>query len=248
MVINYHNITYPDMLNGDGLRVVLWLSGCSHNCYKCQNPQTHDPNSGILFDEKAEEELFRELSKDYISGLTLTGGDPLHENNLDEVLNLVNKIRLLMPEKTIWLYTGYTFENLLEIMKNDNGIKDLLKNIDVLVDGKFQLANRKAGLRFRGSSNQRIIDIKEDGKIIFSVPICWEINTFEDDSIVSAEDRLREYGQEDHVRLYGKDIEQRLTEYGFEVKGYQVDEILPAKQIEEMRLIPKDRMWVLTLK
>ena len=112
--MNYHNITYPDMLNGDGLRVVLWLSGCSHNCYKCQNPQTHNPNSGILFDERAEEELFRELSKDYISGLTLTGGDPLHENNLDGVLKIVNKIRLLFPEKTIWLYTGYTWEIIMD--------------------------------------------------------------------------------------------------------------------------------------
>ena len=111
--MNYHSITYPDQNNGDGLRVVLWLSGCSHNCYKCQNPQTHDPNSGILFDEKAEEELFSELGKDYISGLTFSGGDPLNENNLDGVLNLVNEIRLLMPEKTIWLYTGYSFEEIV---------------------------------------------------------------------------------------------------------------------------------------
>ena len=96
-IINYHNITYPDQNNGDGLRVVLWLSGCDHHCYNCQNPQTHDPNGGIPFDEKAEEELFKELGKDYISGLTLTGGDPLHENNLDGVLKIINRIRLLMP-------------------------------------------------------------------------------------------------------------------------------------------------------
>lgn len=89
--------------------------------------------------------------------------------------------------------------------------------------------------------------IKENGKIIFSVPICWEINTFEDESIVTNKDRVREYGQEDHVRLYGKDIEQRLKEQGFEVEGYQVDEILSQEQIEEMRLIPKDRIWGLTL-
>ena len=134
--MNYHNITYPDMNNGEGLRVVLWLSGCSHKCKGCQNPQTWDANSGIPFDESAKEELFRELDKDYISGLTLTGGDPLFESNLDGVLDLVtevnkrhntvqyidenaqknhnmlninaNKIRLLSPQKTIWLYTGYT--------------------------------------------------------------------------------------------------------------------------------------------
>ena len=89
--MNYHNITYPDMNNGDGLRVVLWLSGCSHHCYNCQNPQTWDVNSGIPFDKSAKEELFRELDKDYISGLTLTGGDPLFESNLDGVLDLVTE-------------------------------------------------------------------------------------------------------------------------------------------------------------
>ena len=172
-IINYHNITYPDMLNGDGLRVVLWLSGCSHNCYKCQNPQTHDPNSGILFDEKAEEELFRELSKDYISGLTLTGGDPMHESNLDGVLNLINKIRLLMPEKTIWLYTGYTWE---QIMKYEYGNKyinnfnvDALRQIivsqvDILVDGRYIDSQRNISKKWCGSNNQRVINIKESLK------------------------------------------------------------------------------------
>ena len=172
-IINYHNITYPDMLNGDGLRVVLWLSGCSHNCYKCQNPQTHDLNSGILFDEKAEEELFRELSKDYISGLTLTGGDPLHENNLDGVLNLVNRIRLIIPEKTIWLYTGYTFE---QIMKYEYGNKyinnfnvDALRQIivsqvDILVDGRYIDSQRNISKKWCGSNNQRVIDIQESLK------------------------------------------------------------------------------------
>lgn len=165
------------MLNGDGLRVVLWLSGCSHNCYKCQNPQTHDPNSGILFDEKAEEELFRELSKDYISGLTLTGGDPLHENNLDGVLNLVNKIRLLMPEKTIWLYTGYNWEDIFQKFDVDmldindwsyfenwiyNAIrKIIISKCDVLVDSRYIDSQRDVSLKWRGSSNQKVIDVQK---------------------------------------------------------------------------------------
>lgn len=163
------------MLNGDGLRVVLWLSGCSHNCYKCQNPQTHDPNSGILFDGKAEEELFKELSKDYISGLTLTGGDPLHENNLDGVLNLVNKIRLLLPEKTIWLYTGYTI-NIYEQYncdhliiettpqsnnKNDFRREDIIKQCDVVIDGRYIDSQRNISAKWKGSDNQRVIDIKK---------------------------------------------------------------------------------------
>ena len=138
--MNYHNITYPDMNNGDGLRVVLWLSGCSHHCYNCQNPQTWDANSGIPFDESAKKELFRELDKDYISGLTLTGGDPLFESNLDGVLDLVtefnkrynfqkvdsanpckmgvsedknaDEIRLSFPNKTIWIYSGYRWSEI----------------------------------------------------------------------------------------------------------------------------------------
>lgn len=181
------------MLNGDGLRVVLWLSGCSHNCNKCQNPQTHDPNSGILFDEKAEEELFRELSKDYISGLTLTGGDPLHENNLDGVLKIVNKIRLLLPQKTICLYTGYrwivdiskshregkivfsTIPNVLSqgVLPNDEFYKqcendrkrlEIISMCDVLVDGRYIDSQRDVSLKWRGSSNQRVISISESLK------------------------------------------------------------------------------------
>lgn len=97
--INYHNITHDDLNNGDGLRVVLWLSGCSHHCYNCQNPQTWNPDSGIPFDESAKQEIFNELSKDYISGITFSGGDPLYENNLDEVLKLVKEIRILFLKK-----------------------------------------------------------------------------------------------------------------------------------------------------
>lgn len=182
------------MLNGDGLRVVLWLSGCSHNCYKCQNPQTHDPNSGILFDEKAEEELFRELSKDYISGLTLTGGDPLHENNLDGVLKIVNRFRLLLPNKTIWLYTGYTLHTCkyfdediftfnphyyhpnplngkpLEVddksflIKQDRKRVEIVKSIDVLVDGRYIDSQRNISKKWAGSDNQRVISIPESLK------------------------------------------------------------------------------------
>ena len=155
--MNYHNITYPDMLNGDGLRVVLWLSGCSHNCYKCQNPQTHDPNSGILFDEKAEEELFRELSKDYISGLTLTGGDPLHENNLDGVLHLVDRFRLSFPNKTIWIYSGYRWSEIFNdgvyLTRDCAGWKrrEIVKKCNVMIDGKYMDSLRDPQLKWKGS-------------------------------------------------------------------------------------------------
>lgn len=194
--INYHNITYPDMNNGGGLRVVLWLSGCSHKCEGCQNPQTWDANSGILFDESAKEELFRELDKDYISGLTLSGGDPLFEGNLGDVLDLVTEvnkrynttryidennqnnhnilntnayeIRLSSPEKSIWIYSGYTWE---EIRKGnmEDGLKygewtkraKIITECDVLVDGRYIDSKRDISLAYRGSSNQRLIDIKQ---------------------------------------------------------------------------------------
>lgn len=156
------------MNNGDGLRVVLWLSGCSHHCYNCQNPQTWNPNSGIPFDESAKQEIFNELSKDYISGITLSGGDPLYENNLSEVLSLVGKIRNLFQNKTIWLYTGYLWENLINIncpldSEWENRIlrKSIIELCDVLIDGEYIDERRDITLKWRGSSNQRVIDVKQ---------------------------------------------------------------------------------------
>jgi anaerobic ribonucleoside-triphosphate reductase activating protein len=166
--MNYHNITHDDMNNGDGLRVVLWLSGCSHHCYQCQNPQTWNPNSGILFDNEAKQEMFNELSKDYISGITLSGGDPLHENNLSEVLSLIEKTRNSFPNKTIWLYTGYTLEQILQPLlintiptEEEEKRIDIVKMVDVLVDGPYVDAQRDVTAKWRGSTNQRVINIPE---------------------------------------------------------------------------------------
>lgn len=178
--INYHNITHDDMNNGDGLRVVLWLSGCSHHCYNCQNPQTWNPDSGIQFDESAKQEIFTELSKDYISGITFSGGDPLHEQNLDEVLKLVQEISISFPEKNIWLYTGYTWNSIMNYelasdfteedvlfdyhMKKDFEMvkrKNIIKLVNVLVDGKYIDEQKDLTLKWRGSKNQRCIDVKE---------------------------------------------------------------------------------------
>lgn len=169
--MNYHTITYPDQNNGDGLRVVLWLSACNHHCFNCQNPQTWDVNSGIPFDESAKEELFRELDKDYISGLTLSGGDPLHEANLDGVLDLVNEIRLLFPNKTIWIYSGYTWNQIMNpvVTSDFNPERDevihkrqeIVKQCTVMVDGRYIDSQRDITLKWRGSSNQRVIDIQQ---------------------------------------------------------------------------------------
>ena len=169
--MNYHNITHDDMNNGEGLRVVLWLSGCSHHCHNCQNPQTWNPDSGIKFDEVAKKEIFDELSKDYTAGITLSGGDPLHKNNIDEVLSLVNEIHVLFPQKTIWLYSGYTWEEIWEYRygnkyNKENVNIDFLRQVTVLgcnvfVDGKYEEDKRDITLKWMGSNNQRVIDVQK---------------------------------------------------------------------------------------
>ena len=154
--MNYHNITKDDMLNGDGLRVVLWVAGCTHRCKNCQNPITWDVAGGLPFDKEAEDELFEALDKPYISGITFSGGDPLHFLNRDEVFRLVKKCREMFPEKTIWIYTGYSWDD----VKDCKG----LELADVLVDGEFEESLKDNNLHWVGSSNQKIIDIKQSLK------------------------------------------------------------------------------------
>ena len=108
--MNFHNITHEDMNNGDGLRVVLWVAGCDHHCKNCQNPVTWNPDDGLPFTLKDEHEIFGALEREYIAGITFSGGDPLHPANRSSVLKLMNTIRNNFPEKTIWVYTGYTWE------------------------------------------------------------------------------------------------------------------------------------------
>ena len=150
--MRYHNITKDDMLNGDGLRVVLWVAGCSHCCKDCHNPVTWDPNGGLYFDESAKAELFEELKKDYVSGITFSGGDPLHIANVNDVTELSKEIRETFPEKTIWLYTGSTWEEVRRM--------EIVRYLDVLVDGEFVFAKKDPLLRWKGSSNQRVIDVQ----------------------------------------------------------------------------------------
>lgn len=158
--MNYHNITKDDMLNGDGLRVVLWLAGCEHHCKGCQNPVTWNPEGGLEFDIKAREELYRELQKPHISGVTFSGGDPLHPNNRAEVMQLAALVKHLYG-KTVWLYTGYEWEQIHRLPG--------IENIDVLVDGKFVEELADVTYPWAGSTNQRVIDVKkslETGNVI----------------------------------------------------------------------------------
>ena len=140
------------MLNGDGLRVVLWVAGCSHCCKDCHNPITWDPDGGVLFDDKARQEIFDQLEKSYISGITFSGGDPLHAANRLNVRELMEEIRERYPDKTIWLYTGDKWEDIRHY--------SLLKYVDVLVDGEFVSDLKNTKLRWRGSANQRVIDVQ----------------------------------------------------------------------------------------
>lgn len=151
--MNYHNITKDDMLNGDGLRVVLWVSGCTHQCPECQNPITWDLAGGLPFDEEAENELFDALKPAYVSGITFSGGDPLHPFNQGEITRLAKKFKELEPEKTAWLYTGFSWENINDL--------DVMKYIDVLVDGEFMADLKDNNLHWIGSANQRVIDVQK---------------------------------------------------------------------------------------
>lgn len=163
--MKYHNITKDDMKNGDGLRVVLWLSGCDHHCKGCQNPITWDPNDGLEFDNSAREELFKELNKKYIDGITLSGGDPLYTSNREEVLKLIKEIKIKFPTKTIWIYTGYMWE---EIIK-DSFMYEIVKLCDILIDGEYMENLRDDNYEWAGSTNQLVIDIKrtlKEGQVI----------------------------------------------------------------------------------
>ncbi len=151
--MRYHNITKDDMLNGDGLRVVLWVAGCSHHCKNCQNPETWDVEGGIPFDKAAKEELFEALDNDYISGITFSGGDPLHPQNRDEVFSLAKEVKKKFSDKTVWLYTGYSWE---DFKGNPN-----LKYVDVFIDGEFIEDLKDVRLAWVGSSNQRVINVPE---------------------------------------------------------------------------------------
>jgi anaerobic ribonucleoside-triphosphate reductase activating protein len=167
--MNYSGISECDVLNGTGFRVVLFVSGCSHRCYNCQNSKTWDKNFGHPFTEKTKQYIFNCLDKDYIDGITITGGDPLHENNLDEILKLVQELRISLPTKTIWLYTGYSYSEIFRGQSsclsqeglNNFKRREIIKQCDVLVDGEYIDEQRDLTKKWAGSSNQCVIDIQK---------------------------------------------------------------------------------------
>lgn len=156
--MNFHGITQFDTANGLGIGTVLWVSGCSHHCNKCHNPQTWDKDSGKLFTQEDLEFLLDTLKSEHITRLTLSGGDPLYNSNRKQILQLIQIVKERHPSKSIWLYTGYKWEELMNDKKLRTGI---LRYVDVLVDGKFEIKNKSYTINYRGSTNQRVIDVKE---------------------------------------------------------------------------------------
>ncbi len=169
--MNYADIKQIDIANGPGVRVSLFVSGCNHHCKGCFNECAWDFNYGNNFTEDTIEEILKDLDKDYISGLTLLGGEPLEPANQKGLLPLVKKVKEKYPKKTIWCYTGFDFEKdvMGSMSQNVKETNELMKYVDVVVDGKFEEDKKDISLKFRGSSNQRIIDVKkskEEQKII----------------------------------------------------------------------------------
>ena len=161
--MNYADIKKIDVANGEGVRVSVFVSGCNHHCKGCFNQCAWDFNYGKKFTEKEEQQIIDYMNHDYISGLSLLGGEPLEPKNQEGLLPLVKKVKEKFPDKNIWCYTGFDFEKDVvgKMAKNNETTRELLKYIDVIVDGKFEEDKRDLKLQFRGSSNQKIVDVKK---------------------------------------------------------------------------------------
>ena len=155
--MRYNKIRKMDISNGEGIRVSIFMQGCSFNCEGCFNKETHDFNSGIEFTNDTINRILELSSKDYIVGLSILGGEPLHPKNIEGTTLLAKKFKAKYPDKTIWIWSGFLFDK-------DLKDKEILKYIDVLIDGQFKIDLYSPKLKWKGSSNQRVIDVKESLK------------------------------------------------------------------------------------
>ena len=160
--MNYAGIKYCDIANGTGCRTVLFVSGCRNACKGCFQPQTWDFGYGEPFDEKVQEEVLKSLEPDYITGITVLGGEPFEPENQKELVPFMRKVVARYPNKNVWAFTGYIYDKDLVAggRRHTEDTDELLSMIDVLVDGPFQEEKKDITLKFRGSSNQRILDLK----------------------------------------------------------------------------------------
>ena len=174
--MHYGAIKYNDIANGEGIRVSLFVSGCTNRCPNCFQKQTWDFEYGEPFTNEVEEKIIEGLSKSYIKGLTVLGGEPMEVENQRALFPFLKRVREMFPEKTIWLYTGNTYEELTSapgVYKKAIDItQELINLVDILVDGRFIEEQKSLGLRFRGSTNQRIIDIKKTNEL--GEIVLWE--------------------------------------------------------------------------
>lgn len=160
--MNYLRIKIASIENGTGCRTSLFVAGCTHHCKGCFNPETWAFDAGEPFTEAAEDYLVDTLKAPYVDGLTILGGEPMEPENQPAVRKIVERVKAELPEKTIWIYSGYTFEELLLWKRcHTDDTLPILKSIDVLVDGEFVETQKDITLKFRGSKNQRIIDVKK---------------------------------------------------------------------------------------
>ncbi len=159
--MNYCNVKNCDIANGVGVRVSLFVSGCRNRCKNCFQPETWDFNYGKPFDEQTEEKLIKMLAPSYINGLTVLGGEPMEPENQRALLPFLKKVKAAYPQKTIWLYTGFTLDELRspDCRAHTEYTEEILKLLTVLVDGRFVEEKKNISLRFRGSENQRLIDV-----------------------------------------------------------------------------------------
>lgn len=163
--MNYGNIKYNDIANGVGVRTSLFVSGCTHHCKGCFNPETWDFNYGKPFTKETEDEIINSLKSDFIRGITVLGGEPFEKENQKALLPFIKRIKKELPHKDIWFFSGYVFEELTGKKENERCrteiTDELLSLIDVLVDGEFVEEKKNISLKFRGSENQRLIDLKK---------------------------------------------------------------------------------------
>lgn len=164
--MNYGEIKKCDIANGEGVRVALFVSGCRHHCKGCFNSMTWDFNYGKKFTEETEEEILEALKPNYIDGLSLLGGEPFEPENQEVLVKLLRKVKERYPEKNIWCYSGYLFDEELEKESRARCeyTDEMLSMLDVLVDGRFEEDKKNITLLFRGSENQRLIDVKKSLK------------------------------------------------------------------------------------
>ncbi len=168
--MHYAAIKKSDIANGEGVRTTLFVSGCRNRCEGCFQPETWDFNYGETFTEGVAEEIFDTFKNPVIRGLTVLGGEPMEPENQEGLLPLLREFKARFPERDVWLYTGNTYEELTgKHPKHTKHTDELLSYVDILVDGRFEKSEARLGLRFRGSANQRIIDMnktRKEGKIV----------------------------------------------------------------------------------